>query len=534
MKYLIRVLGVIVIVGLAFAVPTMAGTDTWTRTGSMGTTQRDHTAVLLNDGSVLVVMVNQHIGPTAEIYYPSTGTFVATGSPTVAHGQGATATLLNDGRVLVAGGNWAHSSAEIFDPVTGSFSRISNMIAEHKYFSATLLKDGRVLIAGGWDSSNWSQTSAEIYDPVTDSFSPTGNMSVSRYQHKAVLLNDGRVLIVGGGQRTPPGPYSYRLNLAEVYDPAKGTFTPVGNINVWGLGRTATLLENGEVLVAGGSAELFDPLTDSFYSTGTLNMPRGAHTATLLNNGQVLIAGGYTNTGPGNNDTAEIYDPISGTFSITGSMNDPRQQHIAVKLPCGQVLVSGGYGGGTNLSSAELYGAITDSDGDGICDELDDCPDDPENDVDADGVCGDIDNCPLIANDNQHDFDGDGIGNECDADNDNDGMLDGSDNCQFDFNPDQADFDEDGIGDVCDSDLDGDDIIDADDECLNTPSGDVVDSTGCSVDQICPCVNSWKNHGAYVRCVSHTFEDFVVEGLISFEEKEDFVAIRSESTCGNK
>jgi len=89
---------------------------------------------------------------------------------------------------------------------------------------------------------------------------------------------------------------------------------------------------------------------------------------------------------------------------------------------------------------------------------------------------------------------------------------------------DQADFDNDSEGDICDDDFDGDGIVDAADACVPTPVGEVVEAGGCSIGEICPCENNWKNHGAYVRCVAHTSEDFVEEGLISEAEKDDIVS----------
>ena len=167
-------------------------------------------------------------------------------------------------------------------------------------------------------------------------------------------------------------------------------------------------------------------------------------------------------------------------------------------------------------------------------DACDACPIDPNNDADGDGVCGDVDNCPMIANSDQADTDNDGLGNACDLDGDNDGVDDLDDNCPLIPNADQADFDGDGEGDACDLDADGDNITDAGDQCLDTERGAVVDANGCSIAQHCPAENSWKNHGAYVRCVAHAAEDFLSDGLITEEEKDAEVSTAGASDIGHK
>ena len=174
-------------------------------------------------------------------------------------------------------------------------------------------------------------SSAEIYDPATEIFSPTGGMTTTRQSHSATLLDDGRVLVVGG---FPP---SASVS-AELFDPSSGTFTLASLMHEGRQAHQAVLLNNGEVLVTGGflccysvrrSAELYDPSFNSWtLTTGDMSIPRAAHGATLLSDGRVLITGG-TSAFPGGSGvplaSAEIYDPVSRTFSpTTGPMVFPR------------------------------------------------------------------------------------------------------------------------------------------------------------------------------------------------------------------
>lgn len=154
-------------------------------------------------------------------------------------------------------------------------------------------------------------------------------------------------------------------------------------------------------------------------------------------------------------------------------------------------------------------------------------------DSDMDGICETNDNCPAVANGNQSDIDGDGVGDVCDDDIDGDTFLNAEDNCPYDAN-DQTDTDGDLIGDVCDGDDDGDGVADSGDLCFPTPLGDVVNADGCSVSELCPCENSWKNHGAYVRCVAHTSEDFLAAELLTETEKDSIVSEAGSSDCGAK
>ena len=284
-----------------------------------------------------------------------------------------TATVLADGRILVAGGfdyaDIALASASVFDPTTATFKPTGSLARARGLDTATLLADGRVLVSGGGDAG-WVHpgpylASAELYDPASGTFSPTGSLTTTRTVHSATLLADGRVLVIGGNEATDQPTVS-----AELYDPATGTFSPTGSMAAARALHSATLLADGRVLVTGGaqdawtyskaflnSAEVYDPQSGRFSPTGSMEFPRAGHTATLLSDGRVLVAGGGS-TASGGFTSAELYDPATGTFSATGSMADARIYHAATLLSDGRVLVTGGGGNYVTrafLASAELY-----------------------------------------------------------------------------------------------------------------------------------------------------------------------------------
>lgn len=268
-----------------------------------------------------------------------------------------TATLLPGGKVLMAGGdpcifdfyyqNCPVSSAEIYDPVAGTFAATGNMAVTRVFHTATLLSNGKVLVAGGHDAS------AELYDPTSGTFAATGGMSVGRNSHTATLLANGKVLIAGGQNVSGP------LATAELYDPNSGTFTATGTMAAARTSHTATLLANGKVLILGGSnsagelatAELYDPTTGSFSAASSMVSKRAFHVATLLSSGNVLVTGGSANNAL--LSSAEVYDVVTGSFTETGAMAAARDSHIAILLANGTVLVAGGSGDFT----AELYNA---------------------------------------------------------------------------------------------------------------------------------------------------------------------------------
>jgi hypothetical protein len=316
-----------------------AAPGSWSPTANLPQAQGGRPAVILGDGRVLVGQ------PAPLLYDPANGTWTGAGNPT----SGAyVLTRLNGGSVLAMAAGPAvyipsrnETTTELFDPATGTWTRTGNMSHGRAGYTATLLKDGRVLVAGGefcifdgcFAPPPPRYVSAELYDPLTGAWTPTGSMMQYREGHTATLLNDGRVLVAGGAGCT-----------AELFDPSTGTWTQTGNV----CGGTATLLGDGKVLFVGGrTADLYDPGTQTSSPTAGATDARTGHTATLLLNGKVLVAGGAVDCPAGNGEalqlnTSEEYDPVSATWGSRTFLRTGRQSHSATLLTDGRVLVAGG------------------------------------------------------------------------------------------------------------------------------------------------------------------------------------------------
>jgi len=346
-------------------------------TGSLTEPRGLQTATLLPNKKVLVAYGsnsnrNCYLGLSSiELYDAGAGTFTEIVGDDGVGTFGHTSTLLANGQVLLAAGfvddqwdcsgSYADNGAQLYDSGTGVFSGTGNLTTARGGHTATLLANGKVLFAGGADQypGGTAMASAELFDPGTGVFTPTGNMMAARFRHTATLLQNGRVLIVGGTARDS----SNSTATAEVYDPATGIFTATGSMATAREEHTATLLNDGKVLIVGGespaagssglqdtvTAEIYDPSTGLFSATGAMAEARSSHTATLLADGTVLIAGGGKD-----NSTAEVYNEASGSFSITGGMEVGRSGHTATLLADGTVLVVGG-GDFAGIASAEVY-----------------------------------------------------------------------------------------------------------------------------------------------------------------------------------
>jgi len=300
-----------------------------------------------------------------EIYDPESDAWRATGELTEPR-HGHTATRLRDGRVLVAG-SWADgysTRAEIFDPGNESWTKVAPMQNARDRHTATLLPDGRVLVAGGF-SQGGALASVEIYDPVADSWSEGAALPKPTAYHSAILLDDETLLIAAGeGQMR-------NYATADLLDLKSGVYTSIDSLSVpHAYGQAAARLPQGDVLIIGGEpnqpgsgasalrqVERYSPATKSWIVAASLKVPRFFHTATVLEGGWVLVAGGMTRAEPNPaRASTEILDPVSAQWSRGPGMAAGRARHCAQRLADGSVLVVGGHGpDGTPLASAEIF-----------------------------------------------------------------------------------------------------------------------------------------------------------------------------------
>jgi len=348
-------------------------TGRYSPTGNLTLGRFAATATPLADGRVLLIGGPYHAA--AEFYDPLTGTF--TPGPGLAQprvGNGFTTTLLADGSVLVTGGfDYDENDEDLvlpyvdrFDPATGSFEALPDLQSSRSGHTATLLADGRVLIVGGYNAFFGADASAELYDPATGTTTPTGALSIGREGATAVMLADGRVLVAGGFNA---GAGRHQRS-AELYDPATGTFTRTGDMTIPRYSGTAKLLPDGRVLMAasvspnaaGGGvasdvAELYDPATGTFSVIERLTEARDYASTILLPDGRVLFTTGFTQESGRFLPSAEVYNPLVDTLAAGPALQRARRGATASVLADGRVLIAGGEDAAGPSATAELVAA---------------------------------------------------------------------------------------------------------------------------------------------------------------------------------
>jgi N-acetylneuraminic acid mutarotase len=187
------------------------------------------------------------------------------------------------------------------------------------FHATALLNDGRVLVAGGFDNELRTLSSSEVYDPDTQTWTLVDDMEEPRFFVSASVLHDGRVLVVGGSNNST-GPAATHKT-AEIYDPISSTWSRAGQLAVNRTGHSATVMKDGRVLVVGGGgldsnlarAEIYDPEFNEWSPAGIMTLARAGHSAALMSDGRVIVAGGWSDSGSAGH-IAEIYDPRVGTW----------------------------------------------------------------------------------------------------------------------------------------------------------------------------------------------------------------------------
>lgn len=338
----------------------------WTSTGSLIEGRGDFTATVLDDGRVLVAG-GHGPAPTvgAELYNPATGTFAATGAP-VTRRDDHVAVKLQNGNVLIAGGEqtgvWSTiSSSELYNPVTGTFSTTGVMVSARREFSAERLADGRVIAIGGWNGGSGRYRTSEFYNPASGTWSRGPNMSALRSGLKTSTLTNGKILVTGGYTG------SAYLSSTELFDPTSNAFSAGGTMaSPRRYHAQAALGYSGQAIVSGGmtgtsttttSVEVYNAVSNTFMPAGTLSQERMKHVGVAFTGGTVLFAGGQTHTVTCTNGT-DTSDAFSPATSPSTSMAFARSNFAAVPLG-NKVLVMGGYDGAVYRTEAEIFDPST-------------------------------------------------------------------------------------------------------------------------------------------------------------------------------
>ena len=358
---------------LALPAPALAAgaLGSWHPVGETAAEHNGHSATLLYDGTVLVVggqAFNSATPGGVEIFNPAQGTWTTAAPTAVARSRHA-AIRLDDGRVLVIGGNRLApdqpslpvASAELFDPVAGSWSPAASMASARLQPTATLLGDGRVLVAGGGADAESATASAEIYDPATDRWTRAAPMTTPRIEASALLLRTGEVLVAGGASSAANQDGSF--DTAELYDPRTDRWRPTPKMAAAHAGADSAVLGDGNVLLAGGldyqggygiavqATDLYNPAHNTWSSGPPLLVARGQAGGALLGNGSFLVVGGTSRSNARSESTAELLDPLAQRWTLLPLLPETRIGATVTAVPGDRALVVGG----SRRQAAELF-----------------------------------------------------------------------------------------------------------------------------------------------------------------------------------
>jgi len=294
------------------------------------------------------------------------------GSDLAAHRERFSVITLNDGRIMAIGGKAIglrnvemgnfEASTELLDITTMTWELTGEMNEKRKSPGLAQLNDQTVIAAGGTGAAKVPLNSVEIWTPGTEEWQHIESMNNARDSMAYVLLADGRFILTGGKSIDKKGVLISSIKECEIYDPKTGKWIEVAPMHEERVNHTATLLNDGNVLVVGGgkedgpyskTVELYDPRRDVWFQLDPISVGRALHTATKLMDGRILIVGGR-----GKKTSTEIYDPRNKTWMNSGETEHPRAEHSAIRMLDGNILITGGIG---HLVQIELYNAKTNS-----------------------------------------------------------------------------------------------------------------------------------------------------------------------------
>jgi large repetitive protein len=335
-----------------------AALSRWTRTADLTAARSAACAVVLNDGRLLVAGGLGDSGSVAAVdIYGSDGAFIA--GPPMTHARShAACVMLDDGRVLVTGGNDGNgslNSAEIFDPSTNQWQPTGSLAVAREGHQMAMTSWGFAWVAGG-DSDGAITGTLELFNPNTGQFQAIGTLNTARAEF--AMTPTGRSLVIAGGTDG-----SNTLSSIEIYDGSLGTLTVAGSMLGARKDFAAAALLDGTIMLTGGvdangvaltSTEVFDPVKGTSTPGPSLLSPRAFHSAYAMpHNGSVLIYGGMGNSGV--LSSTEVYTPWTGNIAQGAALNSARREEAKAGLRAGSYMIAGGRNDLGFLSGSEVF-----------------------------------------------------------------------------------------------------------------------------------------------------------------------------------